>query len=609
MMEMSDNSCSPEEIQELFALAWSVRDQAMTPEQAAWLEKLVSKDPAAWEIYLDLMGLIVSLRWNLSSCNESNLTTLFPGCHAESDDSSMTRPTIPGAWPFNARLDRMHDILPLDIPLEGPEETMILPAVREKDVPAFSDESDTLPSPPILPVLARRQRHLRRRLFGLAAAVVIVLACAIVVPLLLRKPTNVASPSPVSTATLVGSAGAVWKGVPPAAGRALATSSALELTAGLVRLKFADADVIVQAPARFVAVSDKRIQLTRGKLWARATSTAGFEVATPSGLVKDLGTEFGVDVQSSTEASVHVFEGQVAVSGGSANGPASSRRVVAANEAVVFDAAGTHYPITSADPLVFVRPDQFAAAVAADVHPLLRDPDVVARLTFAEVDGKLVANPLGRGDGAVLRVLIGDPGDPLTVPLVVPGRREGMLALHFDPNRSDHVEIVGDKPDALDFSRGQDGQASAQPMTVAAWVRAAPRQTAENGACIVIRGLEEKEQYCLDIFRDRFRFYVRDPGRAGYGVNSQVAPDGNWHFVVGTFDLSGGVRLYVDGVRQGQTQGPRNLLPPTDDLRIGSRPGWSTNNEFKFDGAIEEVVIWRRALADAEIATLYSINK
>src|SRR5689334_22430535 len=78
--------------------------------------------------------------------------------------------------------------------------------------------------------------------------------------------------------------------------------------------KKTDAELIVEGPARFTPVAVNRIQLLEGKLWARATSTSGFEAVTPAGLIQDLGIEFGVNVEDTGRESVNVFEGKVAVS-------------------------------------------------------------------------------------------------------------------------------------------------------------------------------------------------------------------------------------------------------------------------------------------------------
>ncbi|MCX5939265.1 MAG: LamG domain-containing protein [Cyanobium sp. LacPavin_0920_WC12_MAG_62_9] len=72
--------------------------------------------------------------------------------------------------------------------------------------------------------------------------------------------------------------------------------------------------------------------------------------------------------------------------------------------------------------------------------------------------------------------------------------------------------------------------------------------------------------------------------------------DGKWHHVAATFD--GTTRsIYVDGVLKGSDK-PKghNASTTTNNLRIGS-----TNNGEYFDGSIDDVAIWNKALSQQEI--------
>jgi hypothetical protein len=101
------------------------------------------------------------------------------------------------------------------------------------------------------------------------------------------------------------------------------------------------------------------------------------------------------------------------------------------------------------------------------------------------------------------------------------------------------------------------------------------------------------------------------------GINFAHSPDlgpsgvwdGNWHFVAGTFD-GAFVRLYVDGVEVGPGT-PAGLsfiinynLPTHSNFYIGSyvAPGWCT---LPFNGGIDEVKVFRRALSASEIQSIY----
>ena len=90
----------------------------------------------------------------------------------------------------------------------------------------------------------------------------------------------------------------------------------LHLEVGLARLDFRNgATVTLQGPAEFEILSAESTVLNHGILTASVPESAvGFEVATPTMDVVDLGTAFGVSVGTDGETDVCVFEGEVEVS-------------------------------------------------------------------------------------------------------------------------------------------------------------------------------------------------------------------------------------------------------------------------------------------------------
>ena len=84
-------------------------------------------------------------------------------------------------------------------------------------------------------------------------------------------------------------------------------------------------------------------------------------------------------------------------------------------------------------------------------------------------------------------------------------------------------------------------------------------------------------------------------------VNSSISlTTGNWHFLVGRYDGSM-IKIFIDGVEKGSISYslgiPSNLL----NLLIANRPG---GNSY-FNGTIDEVRIYNRALSPEEIKALY----
>ena len=79
-------------------------------------------------------------------------------------------------------------------------------------------------------------------------------------------------------------------------------------------------------------------------------------------------------------------------------------------------------------------------------------------------------------------------------------------------------------------------------------------------------------------------------------VTSGNLADGRWHHVAATFDGSTR-RIFVDGVQKGfDTPTGHNVASTISNARIGS-----TNNGEYYDGAIDNVGIWNRALSQLEI--------
>ena len=89
----------------------------------------------------------------------------------------------------------------------------------------------------------------------------------------------------------------------------------VRLAAGLLEITFRDGAVVVlEGPATFAVTSRGAGTLEVGALKAEVPQQAiGFTIATPSTIVEDLGTEFGVSVDANGDSLTRVFSGQVAV--------------------------------------------------------------------------------------------------------------------------------------------------------------------------------------------------------------------------------------------------------------------------------------------------------
>ena len=92
----------------------------------------------------------------------------------------------------------------------------------------------------------------------------------------------------------------------------------LRLSEGIAKLVFDNgAELRLEGPADLELKDGNRCTLHAGRLVAKCPESArGFFVDTPSALLKDLGTEFGVSVTDGKTSDVQVFEGRVDVTHG-----------------------------------------------------------------------------------------------------------------------------------------------------------------------------------------------------------------------------------------------------------------------------------------------------
>jgi hypothetical protein len=185
--------------------------------------------------------------------------------------------------------------------------------------------------------------------------------------------------------------------------------------------------------------------------------------------------------------------------------------------------------------------------------------------------------------------------------------------------------------DGNDFiSCGNDSSLNAGTgdISLAAWVRVTGRQpdswqptttggyfgaiagkgflANETGFGIYTRSsLASRDNYC-------FEFQVRQSGtvsavRSGSQVSQFGIPD-QWRFVVGVVDRDrlDGLRLYVDGQLTNSTDPltleGRNL---TDSVRFTAGCRDTGSMGFYFNGLIDDVRLYKRALGAQEILTMY----
>ncbi|GAA5494465.1 hypothetical protein Rhal01_00626 [Rubritalea halochordaticola] len=93
----------------------------------------------------------------------------------------------------------------------------------------------------------------------------------------------------------------------------LKTKEQYEVKTGLVELHSADGNKItIQGPAKFTIEDLKTIQLNSGKAWA-VLDGPSIDIKTTQGIVRDIGTTFGIDHSNTKVTRIDVFDGKVQV--------------------------------------------------------------------------------------------------------------------------------------------------------------------------------------------------------------------------------------------------------------------------------------------------------
>ncbi len=133
-------------------------------------------------------------------------------------------------------------------------------------------------------------------------------------------------------------------------------------------------------------------------------------------------------------------------------------------------------------------------------------------------------------------------------------------------------------------------------FTVVGWIR--------HGATSAFHSIVDKR----DHHTDGFDLYLNASSRLFIRVNNAslngtaVVADGTWHHVAGTYD-GGELRLYVDGVLDASAAASAGASSTVGDLLIGRN--WSSG--YLFDGALDDLRLYDRALSPAEIQEIQDL--
>ena len=176
-------------------------------------------------------------------------------------------------------------------------------------------------------------------------------------------------------------------------------------------------------------------------------------------------------------------------------------------------------------------------------------------------------------------------------------------APHFSGNTDGGNDVIT-IPDSGVFNFS-----ASKTFTLAAWVNGPATQ--EDGGAILAKGAGGGgEQFAIDIAGGNFRFFAWDGGAPNtpFVCQGNVGPNGSWQHVVAVLDQPAGrMKLYINGIERGTATPRATLLNSTHEVSIGARKNsGSANYDLNFDGRIDEVTIYNRALTPGEILAQFN---
>ena len=199
----------------------------------------------------------------------------------------------------------------------------------------------------------------------------------------------------------------------------------------------------------------------------------------------------------------------------------------------------------------------------------------ISHWKFDEGEGDIAYDSAGDNDGTIY-------GAQWTAGKI------GDWALHFD-GVDDYVET-----DFLDHS---------DEVTASAWVSVFER----NGEQDIVCNFESSGYGLLYDYGgdNKFAWVAHINGSYRFASSNTVIEQNKWYYVAATYDGDSGY-LYVDGVKQMDSfEVDGTITDPIFPIIIGANPNPGGNFVHHFDGIIDDVRLYDRALSGEEIRQLY----
>ncbi|MBN1671107.1 MAG: FecR domain-containing protein [Kiritimatiellae bacterium] len=302
----------------------------------------------------------------------------------------------------------------------------------------------------------------------------------------------------------------------------------------------------------FSAVDGKRLFVAAGEVGVAAAHGQPLRVITPHSRITVVGTRFVVGV-SSASTRVALEAGRLSVA------------CVKSGESVVLE-------------------PEHVALVADTIHvlpqedPSLPADGLVGHWRFDEIAGKQAFDHSPAGNhGRIYRAER------------VKGPLGGALAF----NGIDAYVDIGNPPELR----------LTGPMTASAWVTV---NSLRNARIVAKQGNRNQRCWCLNIEQTgEYAFHIAAAPEDVRAVNAPIRELRRWVHLVGVYEPGRALRLYLDGELAGEVTAnvPATQHDSAQPVNIGRRP--DALPDVYWDGKIDDVRIYNRALSDTEVRALY----
>jgi len=412
------------------------------------------------------------------------------------------------------------------------------------------------------------------------------------------------------------------------------------LESGLMEITYTTgAKVILQGPCTYEVESPHGGYLAIGKLTASVASgqwpvaskkSAGgkslkpehsplatnhsplFTVRTPTAIITDLGTEFGVEVDAEGVSRTEIYSGTVIAvaletsdkSLTSVNGAEKKVHLTVGQVGVITrDAKITVYDLPKeTSGFVHLMPSESAKPI------LVEEPaSLIAQWNLAEGMGKVLYPAVGRYGGRMQGNVVWQKSGPPAVP---------QTSLWFGGGS----QGTKDKATGTDFVNfGPWDEFSPASITVGFWAKAEENVKYEAMAMLGKYSIKPGSwefgwslpQFGCKLFWRVFVAASEPPYwkwlTARSNFTGEDFQDGNWHFIAGTYDQASGIMaLYLDGELQAteKAEPGRALNSTPHDFNLGRRTYYGVPEPYRgYLGG--PLFIRNRAFSPAEVKSYY----